>query len=91
MDLEQEAKEYADSEVPFDTTESGEKLYTKFDVEYAYIQGAKKNEVKLEEAKEIIKDLINLYHEYPFHSEVRLQSEWNEDKARIKKAQAFLK
>lgn len=88
MDLEQEAKEYADNEVPFDTTESGEKLYTKFDVEYAYIQGAKKS--KLEEAKEIIKDLINLYREYPFHSEVRLQSEYNEDEARIKKAQAFL-
>jgi len=88
MDLEQEAKEYANNEVPFDTTESGEKLYTKFDVEYAYIQGAKKS--KLEEAKEIIKDLINLYREYPFHSEVRLQSECNEDETRIKKAQAFL-
>ena len=91
MDLEQEAKEYADNEVPFDTIENGEMLYTKFDVEYAYIQGAKKNEAKLEEAKEIIKELLILYHEYPFKSEVRLQSEWNEDEAKIKKAKAFLK
>jgi len=38
---EKKAKEYMDNEVPFDTTESGEKLYTRYDVEQAYIAGMK--------------------------------------------------
>ena len=45
---------------------------------------------ELEQAKEIIRDLIKLYRDYPFKSEIRLQKEWNEDEAKIKKAEAFL-
>ena len=37
--FEKEAEEYANNEVPFDITESGEKLYTKHDVAQAYIAG----------------------------------------------------
>lgn len=41
--LEQKAEEHAASEIPFDTTESGEKLYTKNDLKEAYISGAKES------------------------------------------------
>lgn len=33
------AKEYCNNNVPFDTTESGEKLYTENDLKYAYLAG----------------------------------------------------
>lgn len=45
--LEKKAKEYADNEVPFDTTESGEKLYTKYDVEQAYVAATKELREKI--------------------------------------------
>lgn len=35
------AKEYCNNEVPFDTTESGEKLYTENDLKQAYLAGLK--------------------------------------------------
>ena len=38
---EEMAEKYANNEVPFDTTESGEKLYTKNDLKYAYFAGLK--------------------------------------------------
>ena len=34
------AEEYCNNEEPFDTTESGEKLYTENDLKYAYLAGA---------------------------------------------------
>lgn len=39
MTEEQMAKEYCNNNVPFDTTESGEKLYTENDLKYAYLAG----------------------------------------------------
>lgn len=41
MTEEQMAKEYCNNNVPFDTTESGEKLYTENDLKYAYLAGVK--------------------------------------------------
>ena len=41
MTDEEMAEEYCNNEVPFDTTESGEKLYTKNDLKYAYLAGLK--------------------------------------------------
>ena len=35
------AKEYCNNEVPFDTTDSGEKLYTENDLKHAYLAGLK--------------------------------------------------
>ena len=72
------AVEYCNNEVPFDITESGEKLYTETDLKQAflaglkagkdmaeadlatvaYMQGASRNKAKLDEAREIIKKLV---------------------------------
>ena len=41
MKDEEMAEEYCNNEVPFDTTESGEKLYTENDLKYAYLAGLK--------------------------------------------------
>lgn len=41
MKDEELAEEYAKEEVPFDTTESGEKLYTEHDLKHAFIAGLK--------------------------------------------------
>lgn len=41
MTDEEKAEEYCNNEVPFDTTESGEKLYTENDLKYAYLAGLK--------------------------------------------------
>lgn len=38
---EEMAEEYVKEEVPFDTTESGEKLYTEYDLKQAYLAGLK--------------------------------------------------
>lgn len=35
------AEEYCNNEVPFDTTESGEKLYTENDLKYSFLAGHK--------------------------------------------------
>lgn len=35
------AEEYCNNEVPFDTTENGENLYTENDLKYAYLAGLK--------------------------------------------------
>lgn len=35
------AEEYCNDEVPFDTTESGEKLYTEYDLKQAFLAGLK--------------------------------------------------
>ena len=37
MTDEEMAEEYCNNEVPFDTTESGEKLYTENDLKHAYL------------------------------------------------------
>ena len=78
MTDEEMAVEYCNNEVPFDITESGEKLYTETDLKQAflaglkagkdmeeadlatvaYMQGASRNKAKLDEAKEIIKKLV---------------------------------
>lgn len=41
MKDEEKAEEYCNNEEPFDTTESGEKLYTENDLKYAYLAGLK--------------------------------------------------
>lgn len=41
MKDEELAEEYAKEEVPFDTTESGEKLYTEHDLKHAFLAGLK--------------------------------------------------
>jgi hypothetical protein len=41
MTDEEMAEEYCNEEVPFDTTESGEKLYTENDLKQAYLAGLK--------------------------------------------------
>ena len=41
MTDEEMAKEYCNNEVPFDTTDSGEKLYTENDLKHAYLAGLK--------------------------------------------------
>ena len=46
MTDEEMAEEYCNNEVPFDTTESGEKLYTKNDLKYAYLAGLKADKPK---------------------------------------------
>lgn len=40
------AEEYCNNEVPFDTTESGEKLYTENDLKYAYLAGLEADKPK---------------------------------------------
>ena len=39
-------KEYCNNEVPFDTTDSGEKLYTENDLKHAYLAGLKAGKPK---------------------------------------------
>ena len=46
MTEDEMAKEYCNNEVPFDTTESGEKLYTENDLKYAYLTGFKAGKPK---------------------------------------------
>lgn len=41
MTDEEMAKEYVKGEVPFDSTESGEKLYTEYDLKQAFLAGLK--------------------------------------------------
>ena len=41
MTEDEMAKEYCNNEVPFDTTDSGEKLYTENDLKQAYLAGFK--------------------------------------------------
>lgn len=41
MTEDEMAKEYCNNEVPFDTTDSGEKLYTENDLKHAYLAGLK--------------------------------------------------
>ena len=41
MTDEEMAEEYCNNEVPFDTTESGEKLYTENDLKHAYLAALK--------------------------------------------------
>lgn len=43
--LEKKAEEYCNNEVPLDTTESGEKLYTEYDLKQTYIVSAKVNNI----------------------------------------------
>ena len=48
MDTDEEmAEEYCDNEVPFDATESGEKLYTENDLKYAYLAGLKAGRIAM--------------------------------------------
>ena len=46
MTDEEMAKEYCNNEVPFDTTDSGEKLYTENDLKHAYLVGLKAGKPK---------------------------------------------
>ena len=39
---EKMAEEYCNNEVPFDTTENGEKLYTENDMKYTYLTALRK-------------------------------------------------
>ena len=41
MTNEEMAEEYCNEEVPFETAENGEKLYTESDLKYAYLAGFK--------------------------------------------------
>lgn len=52
------AEEYCNNEVPFDTTENGENLYTENDLKYAYLAGLKAGrQEKYHYLKENPKDL----------------------------------
>lgn len=55
--VEERAKEYADNEVPFDTTDSGEKLYVRYDVVQAYIAGARENGIEWHDLRKHPEDL----------------------------------
>lgn len=46
MTDEKMAEEYCNNEVPFDTTEIGEKLFTENDLKYAYLAGLKAGRTK---------------------------------------------
>ncbi len=46
MTEDEMAKEYCNNEVPFDTTDSGEKLYTENDLKHAYLAGLKAGKPK---------------------------------------------
>lgn len=46
MTEDEMAKEYCNNEVPFDTTDSGEKLYTENDLKNAYLAGLKAGKPK---------------------------------------------
>lgn len=46
MTDEQMTEEYCNNEVPFDTTESGEKLYTENDLKYAFLAALKEGRPK---------------------------------------------
>ena len=46
MTDEEMAEEYCNNEVPFDTTENGEKLYTENDLKYAHLAGLKAGRTK---------------------------------------------
>lgn len=46
MTDEQMAEEYCNNEVPSDTTESGEKLYTENDLKYAFLAALKEGRPK---------------------------------------------
>ena len=47
MNEEELAEEYCNNEVPFDITESGEKLYTESDLKYAFLAGFAEGRQKL--------------------------------------------
>lgn len=46
MTEDEMTKEYCNNEVPFDTTDSGEKLYTENDLKHAYLAGLKAGKPK---------------------------------------------
>ena len=61
MTDEELAEEYCNNEVPFDITESGEKLYTENDLKYAYLAGLKASKPKWHNLRENRNDLPPLW------------------------------
>jgi len=51
------AEEYCNNEVPLDTTESGEKLYTETDLKYAYLAGLNEGRPKWRDLRKNPNDL----------------------------------
>lgn len=65
MKDEEMAEEYAKKEVPLDTTESGEKLYTEYDLKQAFLAGLKAGRPQWHDLRknpnDLPKDTTSLY------------------------------
>ena len=66
------ADEYCKNEIPFDTTECGEKLYTENDLKQAFIAGNKSKEEQLKKMKSLIEEI---YEEYGFGELVKIRND----------------
>ena len=66
------ADEYCKNEIPFDTTECGEKLYTENDLKQAFIAGNKSKEEQLKKMESLLKEI---YEEYGFGEFVKIRND----------------